>query len=171
MTDPIPHVASLYIRDQFAEGHPLRLFIDSTVEGVDCPPSYKKDFGTRLIIDLHLHDRDRHLEEHTPEAFLIDLVTRGSIWRCSFPWRSIWAVFPLDMSVGSVGLIIQSYLPADVRDAKLPEEPPVAPRKIEPLKYRAGGQPDAPRHEPAPRALRAVPRPTPRLRVIRGGKK
>lgn len=94
---------------------PVRLVVNSLLEGVDVPQFIREKWGTRLILDLL---PEYPLEEaYDVEAFYASLMTRGFCWRAKLKWEAIWAIIPLDGK--GFPIAFNEAIPQDVRESSV----------------------------------------------------
>lgn len=153
------HPTESLLDDLWNAGHTPRIRINSTAQGVDVPEFVRAKHGTCLVIDL---DPAWPLNLATSkESLQVDLAFQGTVYRCTFPWTSIYVV--IDKTTGR-GIVIEPYLPA------LTPPKPSAPavegsrglRLVE-KKPEDGGGSDR-------KATEVRPEPVRRFGVIKGGK-
>lgn len=95
-----------------------RVVVDSNREGVDVPPWLKEMFGPALPIELRPeYPMDLAFTETALEA---TLSFKNTVYRCIFPWRSIYVIS--DTITGQGGVIV-SHLPPNAEVVAGPDGP------------------------------------------------
>ncbi len=102
----IHHPIQAAIEDVYVAGHTPRLQIDARRKDVELPDSVRRSWQARLVIDL---DPSYPLElSYDADGLSVDLAFQGTVSRCRFGWRAIYAV--IDRSTGR-GIVVEAHLP------------------------------------------------------------
>lgn len=141
MMDPIAKMLDM-LRQQ---GVP-RVCINATHNGVEIPEFVRALHGESLKIDLHPdYPLNMDLDE---DALRVDLAFQGTVYRCTFPWSSIWGLHELGTTRTTV---FPSQMPESI------------------LRLYSADPDKEPEPAPSEAPVTQVTR-RPALRVIRGGK-
>lgn len=132
-----------------------RLHLNSRHPGVVIPEFIRERFKEHLIIDLD-PAWPLNLDFDAHDGVFADLAFAGQVTRCTFPWRSIFAV--VDRATDR-GVVLEDNMPTQIRQLLASQGRTASLRPVQ----NAPGVGDDPPAEPRPMAVAvaAAPEPAP----------